>query len=258
MTNTDSQEPLDQIPATYGTLSSPEGLNSRVDSSLNDPNAIAHPELTKADKALAEELHIHKATLDKSALRKLSIKQAEEAKIVAEILAARERQAFQNGSAYLSDVGDVGNAVNDRTEDAGRAEEDPRAGKARVPIDIQTDHLGTVTPAMTRATIARTALLPRNARRYSGGRLTRSSVPSNIPNCQEPMPWSQPLIKKPRLMAFHPKLATSWLRGFETTSPPGFAMRNYLVCMSSVRRLPLRARRASRRSVQPNGDGPMR
>lgn len=56
MTNADTPEPLDRVPTSHGTPSSPDELKSRVDSSLNDPFAAAHPELSKADKAMAEEL----------------------------------------------------------------------------------------------------------------------------------------------------------------------------------------------------------
>jgi len=130
MTNADTPEPLDPVPKSPGTASSPDELKSRVDSSLNDPFAAAHPELSKADKAMAEELLAHQLTLDKSALRKLSIKQAEEAKIVAETLAARERQAMEN---RMGPLGDTDTAT---TEDASRDEEDPRTAKARVPNDM--------------------------------------------------------------------------------------------------------------------------
>lgn len=130
MTNADTPEPLDRVPQSPATPSSPDELKSRVDSSLNDPFAAAHPELSKADKAMGDEMQARQVTLDKSALRKLYSKQAEEAKIVAETSDACERQAIANGTGPLGDAATV------RTEDASRDEEDPRTTKARVPNDM--------------------------------------------------------------------------------------------------------------------------
>lgn len=130
MVNADTPDPVDRVPTSPGTPSSPHELNSRVGSSLNDPFAAARPEFSKPDKVMAEALQARQVTLDKSALRKLSQYQAEEAKIVAETLAARERQAMANGTGPLGDPDAA------RTEGVSRDEEDARTAKARVLNDM--------------------------------------------------------------------------------------------------------------------------
>jgi len=94
--------------------------------------AADHPELAKADRALAAERIAQQTVLDKTALRQQSIKKAEEAKLVAEILSLHI-QADARARADQNNADPPGISADPD------AEIDPNKPlKARVPIDARS------------------------------------------------------------------------------------------------------------------------